>query len=86
MKSALKAYDKLREAERLGSRPLYRHKTWNYRAREQERKTKKLNWYKRGGNKSVMFIPYTPGSELKKLYAQEIKRAELPIKIVGIYL
>ena len=82
MNSALKAYDKLREAERLGNRPLYRHKTWNTLAREQERKTKKQNWYKRGGNKSVMFIPYTPNSELKNLYNQEIKRAELPIKIV----
>ena len=82
IKSALKAYENLIEAERQGKRPLYRHKTWNTREREQERKSKKLNWYKKGGNKSVMFIPYTPDSILQKLYTKEVKRAELPIKIV----
>ena len=42
IKSALKAYENLVEAERQGKRPLYRHKTWNTREREQERKSKKL--------------------------------------------
>ena len=29
-----------------------------------------------------MFIPYTPDSILQKMYTEEVKRAELPIKIV----
>ena len=59
-----------------------RHKTWNTHEREKERTAKKLNWYKKGGNKSVMFIPYTPDSTLQKMYTEEVKRAGLPIKIV----
>jgi len=81
IKSALKAYENLREAERQGKRPLYRHKTWNTREREKERKAKKINWYKKGGNKSVMFTPYTPDSILQKMYIEEVKREELPIKL-----
>ena len=42
IQSALKAYENLREDERQGKRPLYRHKTWNTREREKERTAKKL--------------------------------------------
>ena len=43
---------------------MYRPKIWKEREREQERHVKKLNWYKKGNMKSVMFIPYTPDSTL----------------------
>ena len=82
IKSAINAYEVLREEERNGKRPLYRPKTWKAIEREQERKIKKLDWYKKGGNKSVMFVPYTPGSILQKLYTDEVRKSELPIKIV----
>ena len=82
IKSALHAYESLIDAERRGDRPLYRPKTWKEREREQERHAKKLNWYKKGNMKSVMFIPYTPDSTLRKLYTEEVRRSQLPIKIV----
>ena len=40
IRSALKAYENLREAERQGKRPLYRHKTWNTREREKSKENK----------------------------------------------
>ena len=43
---------------------------------------KKINWYKKGGMKSVVFVPFTPQSQLKKLYKAEIEKAGLPIAIV----
>ena len=76
------AYESLIDAEWRGDRPLYRPKTWKEREREQERHAKKLNSYKKGNMKSVMFIPYTPDSTLQKLYTEEVRRSQLPIKIV----
>ena len=80
--SALKAYEKLCKAESDGERPLYRPKTWKKKEREEARKQKRLNWYKKGGSKSVIFVPYTLNSELQKLYTEEVKRSQLPIRVV----
>ena len=80
--SALKAYEKLCQAESDGERPLYRPKTWKKKEREEARKQKRLNWYKKGGSKSVMFVPYTLNSQLQNLYMEEVKRSQLPIRVV----
>ena len=82
IKSALNAYDKLRRAEVEGERPLYRPKTWRTLEREKERREKKNNWYKKGGYESVMFVPATPGSVLKKRYEIEVAKSGLKIRIV----
>ena len=47
---------------------MYRPKMWKRVERQKERSMKKMNWFKRGGNMSVIFVPATPGSELKKRY------------------
>ena len=45
---------------------MYRPKGWNREEREQERARKKVNWYKKNGSESVIFVPATPGSQLQK--------------------
>ena len=82
MKSALQAYDNLLDAEVRGERPLYRPRTWNMLERENQRRAKKLNWYRRGGDEALMIIPKTPDSRLLKMYKQEVTHSGLPIYIV----
>ena len=80
--SALKAYDERMSADESGTRPLYRPKGWETRERAIEKQKKKISWYKTGGDDSVIFVPATPGSELQKRYAKEIKAKGLKIKVV----
>ena len=54
----------------------------NFTERQNERRRKKNNWYKQGGNLSVLFIPATPGSELKKRYEKCVRKNGVCIKIV----
>ena len=35
---------------------------------------KRSNWYKKGGNEAVIFVPATKNSQLPKRYQKEIKR------------
>ena len=43
---------------------------------------KKNDWYKRGGNEAVIFVPATPNSQLQRKYQKEIKRQGFKIKVV----
>ena len=80
--SALKALDKIRgEAER-GERPLYRPYDWERDDRDRKKKEKVIDWYKRGGYESVIFVPATPNSELQSKYQQQIDRQGLRIRAV----
>ena len=56
VKSALNAYQKIREKAELGIRPINRPKQWNKEERRKEKEQKKKNWYKNGGFDSVIFI------------------------------
>ena len=80
--SALKAYETLLEKERQGERPLHRPKDWNRIERRQEREDRKTNWYKKGNEESVIFVPYTQNSELKKRYVEQIQKSGIRIKVV----
>ena len=58
-------YNKIVTADKAGIRQMYRLKEWNVFARRMERRSKQKNlsgifW------KSCIFLPPTPGSELKK--------------------
>ena len=79
---AMKAYERLREMERLGVRPVHRPKSWEVERRRKEKVEKKKGWYKEGGFDSVLFVSMTPNSELKKEYEKEIKKSGLRIKVV----
>ena len=83
--SALKAYEKIKTANDSNVKPMYRSKEWKSNERQREKRRKKSNWYKnKKGNtyKSVLFVPATPNSELKKIYEEEVKQSGLGIKIV----
>ena len=87
LNSGLKGFDKILKAEREGIRPMFRPKGWKESARWLEKRRKKRNWL---GTfwKSCIFVPPTPGSELKKqMQAKEEEtraggREDYPIKII----
>ena len=87
LKSGLNGYNKILKAERDGVRPVYRPRGWNKTARWLAKRRKKNNWL---GPflKSCIFVPPTPGSELKKLMQskeEEMRaggRETYPIKII----
>ena len=82
LSSALRAYSTLQEKEANGERPMYRARSWNEESRRVEKKNKKKTWYKAGGKKSFIMLPYTKNSELKKEYTKCIEDSGLPIRVV----
>ena len=87
LNSGLKGYNKILKAEKDGIRPIYRPKGWKESARWLEKRRKKNNWLGPFW-KSCIFVPPTPGSELKKqMQAKEEEmrsggREGYPIKII----
>ena len=87
LKSGLNGYNKILKAERDAVRPTYRPKGWNETARWLAKRRKKNNWLGPFW-KSCIFVPPTPGSELKKLMQskeEEMRaggRETYPIKII----
>ena len=79
---AIKAYEKIKEKEELGVRPMHRPKDWEVQSRRKEKERKRQSWYKEGGFDSVIFVTMTPNGELKKGYEKEIKKSGLRIKVV----
>jgi hypothetical protein len=68
----LKAYKKQREDDSLGIKPMYREREWEKMKRKKEKKKNKFGWWKktqskRGRPKTIMKIPYTHNSGLKKV-------------------
>ena len=81
-RSAIKAYKEIKAKDARKETPMYRKKTWKRKERERNKRTKKTGWYKRGGYKSIIFVPATPSSALKKRYEKILKESELGIKVV----
>ena len=82
LKSALKAYDSIKQKDADGVEPMYRPRDWNRQSRENMKKCKKESWFKTGGAETVIFIPNTPGSVLKKRYMEEVGKSGLKVKVV----
>ena len=82
VRSALKAYNRLIELDTSGEQPLYRPREWKRLERAQERREKRDKWYRKGGFDAVIFVPATPGSQLKDRYVKELKRAGFKIRVV----
>ena len=61
---------------------MYRERKWNYEEREKKKRDKHDNWYRRGGCQSVLFIPATPDSTLKKRCEAEIRNSAFNIRVV----
>ena len=87
LNSGLKGFNKIVKAEQDGVRPVYRPKDWNETSRWLAKRRKKNNWLGPFW-KSAIFVPPTPGSELKKqMQAKEEEmraggREGYPIKII----
>ena len=69
--SATKAFDKMLEEDKNGTKPLYRNRTWNRDQRLKSKENKRNKWYKNSTKtekcyKTVLFVPPTPGSGLLK--------------------
>ena len=83
MNSAKKAFQTIQEKETLGIRPINRPKEWRREERQMEKLRKKRTWYKDGGfDDSVLFVPSTPGGELKHAYQKVITKSGHRIKVV----
>ena len=82
LRSALKAYEEIKRKDSEGLKPMYRKKDWDMESREKDKRMKKSSWFRKGGYRSVMFIPATPNSGLRKLYEAIIKDSKFPIKVV----
>ena len=81
-KSAINAFETIRNSEEQGIRPIHRPKTWRRAERIEEKEEKKKTWYKRGGFDSVLFIPTTPNGKLKRMYEETIRRSGIRMKVV----
>ena len=81
--SALKAYERRKKADQEGERPSHRPREWKREERDQEKARKRSNWYKKGGNEVVIFVPAaSPYSQLQRRYQKKIKRQGFKIKVV----
>ena len=61
---------------------MHRLKGWKRDERGVEKSGKRDDWYKRGGDEVVIFVPATPGSQLQKKYQSEIRNKGYKIKLV----
>ena len=71
--SADKAYRARQDAELKGERPMHLLKGWKKDERGVEKSGKRGDWYKRGGDEAIIFVPATPGSQLQTKYQSEIR-------------
>ena len=86
VKSALSAYDAMVKKDEQGEEPLYRPREWRMVERAKSRRAKKGEWF-RGGkqkNETVIFVPATPGGELKKRYQKLISDAKVKVAVAEV--
>ena len=57
LKSGLNAYENIKTKDQTGEQPMYRSKEWKRNERKKKKRQKKNDWFKKGGYKSVLFIP-----------------------------
>ena len=60
---------------------MYRPRNWKRKERRKEKLKKAKEWYKTGGNESVLFITATPESELKGLLQEVIEKSKIKLKV-----
>ena len=63
----LRIYDRMKNEECEGVRPLYRPKDWEMEKRIIDKKRKKNNWATKGGYTAPIMVPSTPGGELARM-------------------
>ena len=68
--------------DQTGVKPMYRPKEWRQNERRKEKEEKRRSWYRKGNYSCVIFVPATPGSSLKRLLDEDVKKSGLRIRIV----
>ena len=86
VESAMKGFDKMLEKDKSGEEPLYRPREWNKVERAKTRRARKTDWFKgkNDSKESVIFVPATPGSELKNRYLNVIAEAGVGIGVAEV--
>ena len=86
VRSALNAYDKMVEKDANGEEPMYRPRSWKRVERAKSRRAKMSEWFKGGGqgNETVIFVPATPDSELKRRYQKVITAAKVKVAVAEV--
>ena len=80
--SAIKAYKKIYDEDLNKVKPIYRQRDYRKKERKETKMKKKKDWYEKGGYKSVIFVPSTPESTLKRKYDCVIKETGMRFKVV----
>ena len=66
LKSALNAFEQKKDEDKSGRKKMYRERTWNRDERRKQKLQRKKNWFGSSQVESVLFIPATPNSTLKR--------------------
>lgn len=82
VQSALHAYKMIQTLDQTGVKPMYRPKEWRQNERRKEKEEKRRSWYRKGNYSSVIFVPATPESSLKRSLDEDVKKSGLRIRIV----
>ena len=82
VRSALNAYNRLIELDASSETPLYRPRQWRKLDRAREKRRKREIWYIKEGFDTMIFVPATPGSQLKHRYMREIKETGFKVRVV----
>ena len=76
-------YFKIEGLVKSGSRPRHRDRDFEKEERSRKKANNKYSWFKaKGVFDSVMFIPITPGSTLRRRIQERLKESNLKIKFV----
>ena len=84
LRSAVTGYSRQVEADRAGTKPLYRPREWQQEERERRRLIKRASWYRPAD--TVLFLPVTPGSVLasrvRGVVEEESRRLGMTVRVV----
>ena len=58
-------------------KPLCRPREWRALERGRERRKRRDNWLRKGGFDTVIFVPATPGTQLKRGYMRERSKPQI---------
>ena len=86
VEGAVAAYKRQIQRDKAGEVPLYRPRGWHVEERVRKKRSKRSEWFrgKRGQHESVIFIPATPGSVLKRRYLQVIWNSGISLAVVEV--
>ena len=86
VEGAVAAYKRQIQRDKAGEVPLYRPRGWHVEERVRKKRSKRSEWFrgKRGQHESVIFIPATPGSVLKRRYLQVIWNSSISFAVVVV--